>query len=552
MRIIAKYFLFFAISSSIFANDKPASALCSPNIFEISYLNTQTCTASFEEFQKKQPSQKKRKSRLDVLYKENCTGQVSITKIITTVGMILVTPIACSFIGYYAQFFASKTVIGGAVGAAGGFTVGGVLTGSYIEIFKKGQSEWFTVSLDEGLKTVHQELKKDSEALVMEHRDSIRNAIESIDTEIASLLNNKDGEHALKCLRRREEVLLRLPTPSQINNVDQSGPTGDALFHEVIEQKMQNLIERYPQDNKHELELLVQKIRDNSIQPKEQANRIQAYIHGKIGTGKTEFVRLLGANLGLYVCHLKLQTLDLEELTGIATRDEHCNIDNKKVIGKIAQCFIEAGVLNPIIFFDDVGAYLKDNFQEGTPKFKLQQGIKDLLKKNRRALHLPGLGTYIDTSRATFIVESSEKPEPSDKEYASILNNFDVIEFFDLTRVEKQRAAERAIVDYLKKHSLILNENVLKNLQLHANKCIEYILDEDAKRNNPGASMIQEVIIYLMGSIRLEIKKRNGVIISEDDHEALELFKRLIEKRFNQLAPLLNQVALLGEEHSKP
>ncbi len=555
MQNIFKKLLFFSILSISFPNAYSATTRV-----EISPSGT------IEE-NLRQTNLNPRQTNLSKYYKETCTGQISYNKITLAVGMFLIVPIGGLVITYYAQLIAATitatvgaggaavvaavglrgsaaagAAVGGpggaAVGAAGGIiTVGGIVTGAYLEIIRKGHTGWFTVSLEDGLETVHTQLKKDSEVLITGYPDSIRNAIDSLDTDISSLLNNNEGELALKCLKRREEVLLGLPTQNQIRNIDlsRSRYSVSTTTRQRMQQNIQDLIDKYPEDNKQPLKLLVQKMRDNSIQPEGKANRVQAYIHGRVGTGKTEFVRALGAALDLHVCHLKFSTLELEDLLGVEIRDEKCKIDNKKVIGKLGQCFIDAGSLNPIVFFDDVGTYLKDNFPEGTSKYKLQQRFKELLSKSKKSLGLGGLGLSIDTSRATYIVESSEKPSISDQEYSTILKNFDIIEFADFTRNEKRRAIEYIIEKYLNDYNSILNKKTRDNLRWHASKLKEFILEEDAELNNPGASMIQDVVEYLLGIIRLEITERNH-LIPVDDEEALALFKSIIKKRFQKLA----------------
>ena len=408
-------------------------------------------------------------------------------------------------------------------------TAATIATSSVSSIFKALEES--TLSLDECLKKVHTNLKANSELLLEKHSPELQRKVKALDNTIGQMIFDKKGDTALKCLNRREELYLAIPPPGQILNVAQYGKVSDPELRSIIDERVEELVQSHPEELQEPIDLLIQSIRDNSIA--KNGAQVQAYLYGPAGTGKSRLVKLIGETLGLHVCRVELGKLEHDELLGPPEEDALCRVENNKLLGKIGACFIEAGILNPIIFFDEAGEYMGDIRSDDWKKAMIQAAFKQVLDTDTKSLMLKGLGISVDTSRATYIFAGNYPITNK-----ALLSRMNQIYFKDLSRAEKMVAAQLALNQSLDESSVLLSDKDFKFVKETSERYLEYILDEDEKRN-PGARIIQSVVRELVGNLRLNLLRKQQGRKSKLDENSL---KESILKSFSKREALIEDV----------
>lgn len=534
MNNLLKYILVFALSISV--SSRAMAETCQTPNLEFP-CNTTNQTAYFEDwvqkFRKELPTLETREEALSEMKRAHCTGKINYFKIAKTVAVELLKTTMGTAAGFLAGRAADRlnpAAPGAAPGGGGAAmlmasSLGSAITGSVQNIFAAIADS--SLTLEEGLKVVHRELQAESEALIKTFSDEHQREIEKLDVAIAQMIFEKKGENALKCLARRQ---LFLSIPSRVQNVAQYDKNGDSELAKAIDENVERILARYPQRLQEPLSILVQSMRDNSIA--DQGQQVQAFLYGPTGTGKTTFVRRLSEALGLPLCIIDLSKLEPQDLLGVDFHDALCNSKTEEVLGKIANCFVEAGVLNPIIFFDEAGEYIGDagasqGFDLNHMKKQMIQATfkKSVLDPNMLALKLKGLGIDMPTVRANYLFASNYQITD-----AAILSRMPQYHFSSLTITEKTAAAEVAFNVKRKSLAHIMKEDEIAAIETLARAYLPFILEEDEKRN-PGARTLQEVIKELIGHIRsLKMKeaKTGKSLISEEGLRTfiLESFSR--------------------------
>jgi ATP-dependent Lon protease len=473
---------------------------------------------------------------LDEKKKLYCTGKTSYSKIFTTLGIETAKTLLGTGVSTALSVLANRYLNQGPAGQAASialFSSISIAIGSGVNnVVYAIQSS--TLTLEEGLKQVHEELKAESASLVATLPSQIQERLEAHDATISQLIHEKKGEAALNCLRRREAVLLSLPT--KIMNVAQYDKLGDERLEAALQWNIDHLLGRYPEPIREPLSLFVQAVRDNSIL--KTGKRVQAFLYGPSGTGKTTFVKLLGEATGLPVCYVELSKIEAKhELLGSEQTDPICAMKDSVLLGKIGNCFVEAGVLNPIIFFDEAGEYLGESEKshqydfDHMKKQMIQSVFKKLLDPNQGLLDLAGLGISFDATRATYVFASNYKLNN-----AALLSRMPQIHFERLTLAEKESALNVAFAKKMDDLRDVMKESEVEDIRKTASAYLPYLLAEDNKLN-PGARIIQEVSDELIGHIReLKVRERklNKALIATDK---IESFIQESLKRRQPLSP---------------
>lgn len=392
----------------------------------------------------------------------------------------------------------------------------------------------------DALKLLKTNLFANSVKLVEHLPASLREKVLTIDRDISAALNIGDTGTAGKMLLAREKVFLAMPLHT--HPIDShASPEIAAMFKRVIDRTLP--------ENHATLRGLIHAMEDNSrlslnheLADGTPAAGIKTviFLNGPRGTGKTEFVRDLTAAAGFKdACMIKLAELEsANELLG--TGFYWGEGATEKVYGRIVKCFLESGVLNPIIFFEEasnsIGAeprrtLMNQSAGEVNGAFKklaFLETFKTLFEKDATsaAFRLQGLmGAPFDLSRATYIL-AGNFPLHKDLSSGGRVTN---VYFGPLNPEQKRNAAN----DTLKAQLSSLEDRpkdfgMIKGI--FNDKVIQYIISKDENRFIPGArilkSVFQKAITHVKhtGSIgEAELKQFIGhTFVAEDKRDLAE------------------------------
>lgn len=374
------------------------------------------------------------------------------------------------------------------------------------------------LTFEEGILKLHQELVKESEQELKTLPPDLQRQIRSIDYQIRTKIVNKQTTDAINLIRQREQAYFALPTHSL--NIGFPG-----LYQEdQMALKVEALILKQPEKNREHLRDFVDKIRESS--DSKEGLKPQALLFGPRGTGKTVFVRDLAATLGLSLCEISLAGIDSNDLLGKKFPWE----PEKQTVGKIAECFIKAGNLNPIIFFDEAtSSYLGDakipsagsqragNYAEESKRVQLLGEFKKILDPHLTHLQVPGLGdTKLNIAKAVWIFAGNFKMDP-DLEKGGRITLF---HFDKLDREQKHTALLDALNWRLTELSLKISPPDQAHIRVLVTNYVDRILDEDEARRIPGARNLQAVTKDLVTHIRGRLR-RGEAILNEEIHAYL-------------------------------
>jgi hypothetical protein len=440
--------------------------------------------------------------------------------------------------GTLVSYLALKGLVSEA--AAGGF--GAMLlmgqTNEMVAAFKKGVN--FKLEHVDALKLLKAKLFENSEELVGFLPAGLRDVVAMVDRDIVAALNGNGVGVATKLFLARERVLLAMPLHAH--------PI-DSKSTPEVEAKFKRVIDRTLPENRATLQGLIHAMEDNSRLHSQRelsdgtpaaGTKTVVFLNGPRGTGKTEFVRDLAAASGLKdACVIKLAELEnATDLIGTGYYENDGPTD--KTMGKILKCILDAGVVNPIIFFEEasnsIGAeprrsLLNQSSSEmnaGWKKMAFLEILKTLFEKDTTsaAFKFAGLlNAPYDISRVTFIL-AGNFPLHKDLSSGGRVTN---VYFGPLSPEQKQNAAQEELNAQLARLNDKPSQHELVR-SIFTDRLIQFVIAKDENRFIPGArilkSVVQKTITHILhtGSANEnEIKHHIGyTFAAEDKRDAME------------------------------
>ena len=332
------------------------------------------------------------------------------------------------------------------------------------------------------------------------------------------------GNEIRKLIFKRE--LFTLMMPYEPKDISSNNEFLDRERLAEIGREIEEILRDYPH-NQSDLLVLVAQMRANSsrdLNPR-HVTRIQKYLYGPPGTGKSSFVNRLAKALGLYVC--RITSNDLANRDTLIGADHSVEgEDPKQIIGKLGQCYLEAGSTNFILFIDELGDIFKPNpegrsegesMAEGIKKQQILENLKLLLNQDQKSIEFKGLGANIDFSRVTVLAAGNHHLTDD-----AILRRMPEIRFLILSPIQKAIAFRNGYRSALNKLSIGsgLNRENLWAIKEVINRNIDHIMDQDKKFPGGGAvkQVLEEIFIYVSAQIQLGRTPNDEEVKREIDH----------------------------------
>ena len=346
----------------------------------------------------------------------------------------------------------------------------------------------------------------------------MRLALENHDNLISAALEKDEVIEAEVMLRRRQSLLL--PLNLHVVNISHQQKGGEINLRRCIDNNVEKLIGSYSDDMKETLSSLVGQIRANCFL--KNPRRMQVYLQGSPGTGKTRFARRLADALQLPLVLINLKNSNMSDLSGEKSYPEmvrSATYSDEKTVGTIPFGMIKSNTSNPIILMDEAGDMMSD--------YHMTYDLKSLLDPERLSLDVPAfLNGSVDFSRATVILTGNANLGDS-----ALLSRLKQINFTALPRSRKKMIISREIQGIFENHGELSIE-VGKNIEVETLKHIDSLLDSDQHHGFHGVRVLLEVTKDLVSWVRVKI-----LSLSKIEESSVKLF---IEESFKERLLVLN------------
>ncbi len=255
------------------------------------------------------------------------------------------------------------------------------------------------------------EIDGDIEALVFEMQtDSLAAAAKTLQKLTAAF-----------CRRDRVNSLASQPAARDISNTSTELSTEDRA---EMQTRLAAVLADYP-EHSQELRILADSIRSCSSNNPDIRRRAHVYLTGPAGTGKTTFVRRLGAALGKYVCVVPGSAVgDVEKLLGKRVYYKTGELFSPARMGCIGEAYIEAGSDDFILLLDEAGDSFGDSDCLAQLKYFTDAGTKQVYSQ--------GLSGCLDFSRVTIVATGNVAMRNP-----ALLRRMHVFEFSRLNELQK-------------------------------------------------------------------------------------------------------------------
>jgi ATP-dependent Lon protease len=343
----------------------------------------------------------------------------------------------------------------------------------------------------------------------------------------------------IKTLRLREYVAA---FPTEALDVGHFGPHSDSNTKELINSRVVELLMDLSPIVRRSVAPFITSIRQRSFETSDGTVRIadrpekvprprpQAYLYGPPGTGKTTFVENLGKSLGLPVCHLSLadnkKSLFGDDVNSFRSSQEKTE---EQLFRAIFNCFVNGGVTNPIIFFDEAGDLIQslDGGKESNNYGRASLLITLKLFLNAESSLLPIMRgeVKLDMSKATIILAGNY--EIKDK---ALKSRITTITFDALTPDQKARIIDESItqiVTFFRAEYGIREASFIGKL---LRKYEQFILQKDIE-TNPGGRISKQVVSSLASYGLTKYLSRKSTKDTLSEESVQKVISRLFDSR---------------------
>ena len=312
--------------------------------------------------------------------------------------------------------------------------------------------------------------------------DELSASVGKADVLVQRCLEEKDFEKAEKWLYHRQGLLLSWPT--QVKPLVEASTELNELG---LPTKISMLLGSRPEEERLSLESIIWQIVANG--QGEEGQRVQLFLQGPAGVGKTRFARQIATALDLPIYSVRLGkpsffydsmaklTGNQQDLLSMSNRYLEVPSDPCEILGAVGCGFLQTQVINPIIFFDEASEVLNDPL--------MTSALKELLDPQARTLRIKALGgAHIDISRATFVFAGNEPI--LDRALRSRLTT---LTFGAIDRSNREKVLDEAVEEFVE--SRLFSESSSKQLlvaMLNAAKA--EILAVDLKAAHPGVRIL--------------------------------------------------------------
>lgn len=355
----------------------------------------------------------------------------------------------------------------------------------------------------EGLHVLHQQLILESQDYVKTIPADFQARLKRLDeVDIPEKFKNTDVAIAVTAILKKREILLSMPFKPK--NVAQYDKNGDPELRRQIDDRVQKLLNKMPEEHRETLEVVIQKIRDNSIL--KDPTKVQFYLYGLSGTGKSTFIRELGEALGLHICFLKIPDEEDSnfERAFFGSYDKYYDNTAKdhEFLGRLGRCMLTAGHTNPLIVYEEAGEQLEKN----------SDALKRLLDPDIKWGKLNGMSIDQDIARFTTAFLSN-KPLTN----AALRTRVPQISLLQLGKKEKTDAAETAWAAAIKDLKEVLPDREVEAIDTEARKYFDFIIETDVKVL-PGARAVKGIVKDFINFVRIKSFKKQIPLKKDEAH----------------------------------
>jgi MoxR-like ATPase len=159
-----------------------------------------------------------------------------------------------------------------------------------------------------------------------------------------------DDKQKTELLTLRETVIKEFP--ARLINTSHEDKNGDVLTRDRINKDVKRLWGSYPTGVRPKLRAFIARSRANSVSQKPR--RAQTYLYGATGVGKTYLITQIAKRTGQRLVPIEITPSD--SWASLIYNPNPKTGESK--VGKLVKAYMECGVLNPILYFDEVdGAF---------------------------------------------------------------------------------------------------------------------------------------------------------------------------------------------------
>lgn len=359
---------------------------------------------------------------------------------------------------------------------------------------------------------VHAAIKQESTADVQRMEASWRSKLESTDNEIDDFIRRDLLQEAATLMERRQGMLLGMPSEPRCLVACDGDNAADAGRIRRIDVAVEALLDDYAHIDG--LRELIELIRDNSQTVGEAAQRVQLFIVGDAGVGKSRFVQKLADALELPMLREALRTaedlndiqpslFDQQATTWQFTQKE---VPDRRILTAIPDALLRAGCTNPVLFFDEAGELMSGKHDADDPMAMMRPEtgtvarLKTVFDPDKKRIDSPWMASNnlsVDFGHAIVICAGNKAPQ--DK---ALRDRFvRIIHFRPMPKERKRQVAERKIRELANAVKNPRPAEVNRIVAL-ASEHLDLLVNEDEAAQNAGVRNLLNAVATVVAKVR--------------------------------------------------